>query len=58
MQIANDIGCTMQELGNRMSAFEYSMRLEAAILQADPKAYRREHLTADQQVAELKRVIH
>ncbi|MCR9260782.1 MAG: hypothetical protein NXH95_13730 [Pseudomonadaceae bacterium] len=58
MQIANDVGCTMEELGSRMSAFEYNVRFEAAIYHADPKAYRREHLTADQQVAEMKRVIH
>lgn len=62
MRIANDIGATIQELGSRISAAEYSLRYEALVYQADPAAYRKQyesqHMSAADQVARMKAVLN
>lgn len=62
LQIAKDVGATISELGTRMSAFEYAVRYEAFLYDANPDEYRKHyatyHMTPEQQIAQMKRVLH
>lgn len=58
MQIAESLGCTLDELGRRMSAGEYQLwRARATLTDKDFEPPQRE-LTVDEQIAQMKRVLN